>query len=143
MKSKSAARGATLDQVARAAGIDPDGLQATVTAHNDAIDAGTEDPAGKPADFCRRIDRGPFTLLDISVRPNVLLPTPMLTLGGVRVAEDTGAVVDADGAPIPGLYSAGRTAIGIASRSYVSGLSIADCVFAGRRAGSAVIADPR
>ena len=54
----------------------------------------------------------------------------------MRVAEDTGAVVDADGTPIPGLYSAGRTAIGIASRSYVSGLSIADCVFAGRRAGA-------
>lgn len=131
-----AVRGATLAEVARAAGIDAEGLQATVTAHNDAIDSGSEDPAGKPADFCRRIDQGPFTLMDISVRPNVLRPTPMLTLGGVRVCEDTGAVVDADGDPIPGLYSAGRTAIGIASRSYVSGLSIADCVFAGRRAGA-------
>ncbi|MGV0748800.1 FAD-binding protein [Mycolicibacter minnesotensis] len=131
-----AVRGATLAEVARAAGVDAEGLQATVTAHNDAIDSGSEDPAGKPADFCRRIDQGPFTLMDISVRPNVLRPTPMLTLGGVRVCEDTGAVVDADGDPIPGLYSAGRTAIGIASRSYVSGLSIADCVFAGRRAGA-------
>ncbi|ORW67364.1 FAD-binding protein [Mycolicibacter senuensis] len=131
-----AVRGKTLTDVARAAGIDPAGLQATVDAHNDAIDAGRQDPAGKPAEFCRRIDKAPFTLLDISVRPNVLLPTPMLTLGGVRVAEDTGAVVDAEGGPIPGLYSAGRTAIGVASRSYVSGLSIADCVFAGRRAGA-------
>jgi 3-oxo-5alpha-steroid 4-dehydrogenase len=78
--------------------------------------------------------------LDISVRPNVLLPTPMLTLGGVRIDEDTGAVLDADSTPIPGLYSAGRTAIGVASRSYVSGLSIADCVFAGRRAGAAAAA---
>lgn len=135
-----AKRGKTLADAARSAGIDPEGLQATVAAHNDAIDSGTEDPVGKHADFRRRIDQGPFTLLDISVRPNVLLPTPMLTLGGVRVAEDTGAVVDADGLPIPGLYSAGRTAIGIASRSYVSGLSIADCVFAGRRAGASAAA---
>lgn len=133
-------RGATLAEVADAAGIDAAGLQATVTAHNDAIDAGAPDPVGKPADFCRRIDKAPFTLMDISVRPNALLPTPMLTLGGVRVDEGTGAVVDADGRAIPGLYSAGRTAIGIASRSYVSGLSIADCVFAGRRAGAAVAA---
>jgi 3-oxo-5alpha-steroid 4-dehydrogenase len=66
----------------------------------------------------------------------------MLTLGGVRVAEDPGAVITADGTPIPGLYSAGRTAIGIASRSYVSGLSIADCVFAGRRAGAAAAGRP-
>ncbi|MGV0626290.1 FAD-binding protein [Mycolicibacter minnesotensis] len=131
-----AVRGATLAEAARAAGIDPEGLQATVTAHNDAIDSGTPDPAGKPDEFCRRIDQAPYSLMDISVRPNVLRPTPMLTLGGVRVAEDTGSVLDAAGAPIPGLYSAGRTAIGVASRSYVSGLSIADCVFAGRRAGA-------
>lgn len=137
-----AARGKTLADVARAAGIDPDGLQATVTAHNDAIDAGTADPVGKPDDFRRRIDKAPFTLMDISIRPNALHPTPMLTLGGVRVAEDTGAVLDASGSPIPGLYGAGRTAIGIASRSYVSGLSIADCVFAGRRAGASA-ADQR
>lgn len=138
----AAVRGATIAEVARAAGIDADGLQATVAAHNAAIDAGAPDPAGKPADFCRRIDQGPFTLMDISVRPNVLLPTPMLTLGGVRVSEDTGAVIDSDGNPIPGLYSAGRTAIGIASNSYVSGLSIADCVFAGRRAGASAAAQP-
>ncbi len=33
------------------------------------------------------------------------------------------------------LYAAGRTAVGICSNSYVSGLSLADCVFSGRRAG--------
>jgi 3-oxo-5alpha-steroid 4-dehydrogenase len=137
-----AARGRTLAEAAGAACIYRFGLRAAVGANTDAIDSGTEDPAGKPAEFCRRIDKAPFTLLDISVRPNVLLPTPMLTLGGVRVAEDTGAVITADGTPIPGLYSAGRTAIGIASRSYVSGLSIADCVFAGRRAGAAAAGRP-
>ena len=31
--------------------------------------------------------------------------------------------------------AAGRTAVGIPSRSYVSGLSIADCIYSGRRAG--------
>lgn len=132
----AAARGKTLRAVAQAAGVDPDGLIATVAAHNDAIDSGATDPAGKPSEFCRRIERTPFTLLNISVRPNLLNPTPMLTLGGVRVAEDTGAVVNGSGEPIPGLFSAGRTAIGVCSQSYVSGLSIADCVFAGRRAGA-------
>ncbi|MCB0929169.1 MAG: FAD-binding protein [Mycobacterium sp.] len=132
----------SLADAARAAGIDADGLIATVDEYNRAIDTGAPDPAGKAAEFCRRIDRGPFTLLDVSVRPNPLYPTPMLTLGGVRVCEDTGAVLDADGAPIPGLFSAGRTAIGICSESYVSGLSIADCVFAGRRAGASAAAEP-
>ena len=37
-----------------------------------------------------------------------------------------------------GLYAAGRTALGIPSHLYISGLSLADCVFSGRRAGAAV-----
>jgi len=36
-------------------------------------------------------------------------------LGGLKVDEHTGAVLDGHGQPIAGLYSAGRTAIGIAA----------------------------
>lgn len=128
-------KASSLREVAKAAGIDPDGLVATVEAHNAAIDNGTADPVGKPPEFVRRISQAPYTLLNISIRPSLMNPTPMLTLGGVRVDEDTGAVVTESGAPIPGLFSAGRTAIGVCSNSYVSGLSLADCVFSGRRAG--------
>jgi 3-oxo-5alpha-steroid 4-dehydrogenase len=59
----------------------------------------------------------------------------MLTLGGLVVAEGTGQVRRPDGTAVPGLYAAGRSAAGLCSRSYVSGLSLADCVFSGRRAG--------
>jgi 3-oxo-5alpha-steroid 4-dehydrogenase len=69
------------------------------------------------------------------VRPRLAYPAPMLTLGGLVVDESTGAVRRADGSTVEGLYAAGRTAVGICSRSYVSGLSLADCVFSGRRAG--------
>ena len=58
-----------------------------------------------------------------------------ITLGGLRVDEDSGTVLRADGSPIRGLHAAGRTALGIASNHYVSGLSLADCVWSGRRAG--------
>lgn len=136
LMSLDSVRRASLHEVAQAAGVDPEGLLATVTAHNDAIDNGTPDPAGKPAEFVRRISQPPFTLLNISVRPSLLNPTPMLTLGGIRVDEDTGAVLNGAGERIPGLFSAGRTATGICSNSYVSGLSLSDCVFAGRRAGT-------
>lgn len=136
-------KGVSVRDVARLAGLDPDGLQATVDAHNDAIDGGTADPVGKPADFVRRISEPPFTLLNISIRPNLFNPTPMLTLGGIRVDEGTGAVLDESGAAIPGLFSAGRTATGICSNSYVSGLSLSDCVYAGRRAGKHAAADQR
>jgi 3-oxo-5alpha-steroid 4-dehydrogenase len=122
--------GTTLDEVAGKAGIDAAGLRASVEAYH-----GGEDPMGKPAEFARRLENPPFSLIDISVRPNLGYPTPMLTLGGLLVDEDTGAVRSAAGEPIAGLYAAGRTAVGICSRSYVSGLSLADCVFSGRRAG--------
>jgi 3-oxo-5alpha-steroid 4-dehydrogenase len=59
----------------------------------------------------------------------------MLTLGGLLVDQQTGQVQRPDESPIAGLYAAGRTAVGICSNSYVSGLSLADCVFSGRRAG--------
>lgn len=131
-----AATAPSLREVAKAAGVDPDGLVATVEAHNNAIDTGAADPVGKPAEFVRRISQPPFTLLNISVRPSLLNPTPMLTLGGIRIDERSGAVVDQSGKPIPGLFSAGRTAAGICSNSYVSGLSLADCIFSGRRAGT-------
>jgi 3-oxo-5alpha-steroid 4-dehydrogenase len=121
----------SLEGVARKAGIDPGGLAASVEAARSGAD-----PTGKPAEFARPLDRPPYSLIDVSIRPNIGYPCPMLTLGGLVVDEETGAVRAASGVPIRGLYAAGRTAVGICSRSYVSGLSLADCVFSGRRAGA-------
>jgi 3-oxo-5alpha-steroid 4-dehydrogenase len=128
-------RGPSVAKVAARAGIDPAGLAATLAAHNGAAAAGEPDPAGKPADVVTLLDRPPFSLIDLSVRPRPAYPAPMLTLGGLVVAEETGQVRRADGTVIEGLYAAGRSAVGLCSRSYVSGLSLADCVYSGRRAG--------
>jgi 3-oxo-5alpha-steroid 4-dehydrogenase len=125
----------TVAGVAARAGIDPAGLAATLAAYNAAAAAGQADPAGKPAELVKVQDRPPFSLIDCSVRPRLAYPAPMLTLGGLVVAEQTGQVRRPDGSAVPGLYAAGRSAAGLCSRSYVSGLSLADCVFSGRRAG--------
>jgi 3-oxo-5alpha-steroid 4-dehydrogenase len=77
----------------------------------------------------------PYSLIDVSVRSSVSFPCPTMTLGGLVVDERTGQVLREDGSAVPRLYAAGRTAAGICSSSYVSGLSIADCVYSGRRAG--------
>ncbi|MGN6681735.1 MAG: FAD-binding protein [Streptosporangiaceae bacterium] len=129
------ARGSSVADVAAKAGVDGAGLAATLAASNLAATSGEPDPAGKPADVVTKLDRPPFNLIDLSIRPRPAYPAPMLTLGGLAVAEDTGQVLRADGTPIAGLYAAGRTAVGICSSSYVSGLSLADCVYSGRRAG--------
>ena len=110
----------TLDEVARRAGIDPAALRSTVDEHGG-------------------LGAGPYSLIDCSSRPRLGYPCPMLTLGGLRVEESTGAVLSAAGASISGLFAAGRNAIGVCSNSYVSGLSLADCVFSGRRAGRSAV----
>jgi 3-oxo-5alpha-steroid 4-dehydrogenase len=49
----------------------------------------------------------------------------------------TGQVVNVDGAPIVGLYAAGRTACGLPrwGEGYSSGMSLGDSTFFGRQAG--------
>ena len=134
--SFGAVRATTVAGVAARAGVDPDGLAATLAASNAAArDPAAPDPAGKPAAMRRPQDQPPYYLIDCSVRPRLFYPAPVLTLGGLAVAPGSGQVLRPDGSPVGGLYAAGRTAAGLCSRSYVSGLSLADCIFSGRRAG--------
>ena len=80
---------------------------------------------------------GPYYAIDCSLDSKRHL-CAVMTLGGLSVDERTGQVRSEDGGIVPGLYAAGRNAVGICSRQYVSGLSIADCVYSGRRAGRAL-----
>ena len=134
--STGAVHAPTVPDVAARAGVDPDGLAATLADYNTAArDPARPDPAGKPAAARQPQDQPPYYLIDCSVRPRPFYPAPVLTLGGLVVAPGSGQVLRADGSAVDGLYAAGRTAAGLCSRSYVSGLSLADCVFSGRRAG--------
>lgn len=139
-------KAATLPALAGKLGVSASGLAATVDAYNEAIASGGEDPAHKAPELCAPIVNPPFYGIDISVRPSLTYPVPGLTLGGLQVDGETGLVLDSEGRPLSGLYAAGRTAVGVCSNSYVSGLALADCVFSGRRAGthaaSSETADP-
>lgn len=81
------------------------------------------------------IEQGPYCAVDMSIDAT-FAPLPVLTLGGLKVDETSGEVLRDDGQAIAGLYAAGRTAVGVCSNIYVSGLSAADCVFSGRRAAA-------
>lgn len=123
----------TLADLAKRIKADPDTLQATVDQYNQ-IAAGTiDDPFGKDQSECLPIGDGPYHAIDMSAGRGGV--TPCITLGGLVVDEQTGVVQDHDGTPIAGLYAAGRSAVGIASNTYLSGLSLADGLFSGRRAG--------
>lgn len=124
----------TVDLLAEACNMNPERLRATIETYNEAARGNAEDPFGKPTEMMQALEQAPYYAMDVSA-DSKLYPCPMITFGGLSVDEKTGAVKGADGSIIHGLYAAGRTAVGIASNSYVSGLSIADCVFSGRRAG--------
>ncbi len=133
----------TLGELAARIGVPADALAATVGAYNDGVATGAGDPAHKALELCTPLQVGPFYAIDISIRNSRAFPAPGLTLGGLRVDEETGEVLTADDTAVPGLHAAGRTAIGICSNSYVSGLSLADGVFSGRRAGAHAAASSR
>lgn len=129
-------KASTLAELAAKNGIDPAGLRRTVDDYNRGISSGAGDPAHKEPELCPPLLTPPFFSINISADSSMFYPIPGLTLGGLVVDEDTGEVAHRNGGTVAGLYAAGRTAIGICSNSYVSGLSIADCIFSGRRAGA-------
>jgi len=124
----------SLPRLATLIGVDGATLQRTIDSYNAAARGDCPDEFGKTTADCAAIIEPPFMAIDVGLAAR-LLPCPTLTLGGLVVDEDSGVVLRPDGSAVAGLYAAGRTAIGVSSGMYVSGLSIADGVFSGRRAG--------
>lgn len=133
---KVAIKGKSVADLAKKLRMDATVLQLQFDRANAAARGETEDPLGKSQDMRHEFKGGSLFAIDISISQK-MFPLAVLSLGGLKVNEDNGAVIDGAGYDIPGLYAAGRTAIGVASSRYVSGLSLADCVFSGRRAGKA------
>lgn len=123
----------TLDALADKIGFDRDTLRRTVDSYNTYARGEQPDPLEKRPDEMARIGEGPYYAIDASIDSR-LLPMATMTVGGLKVDEGSGVVLDAGGKAIPGLYAAGRNAVGICSNIYVSGLSYADCIYSGRRA---------
>ena len=120
-----------IQALARQCGCSIERMEKTLAEYNDATRKGEADAFGKEE---RSVLSPPYYVVQASAG-QWTWPLMMLTLGGLRVDEKTGAVKGETGNPIPGLYAAGRAAVGLCSENYVSGLSIADCVYSGRRAG--------
>lgn len=133
---KVAIKGKSIEDLAQKIGADAAILQRDFDAANAAARGECDDAFGKSRDMRHELKAGPLFAIDISISQK-MFPLAVLSLGGLQLNEDNGAVTDSAGRDIPGLYAAGRAAIGVASSRYVSGLSLADCVFSGRRAGRA------
>jgi 3-oxo-5alpha-steroid 4-dehydrogenase len=123
----------TLGELAAKIGVPRAALEATVAEYDECARSGGPDPMGKPAALFLPLGPGPYAAVPCHL-DSLLFPAPCITLGGLDV-DDHQRVLRTDGTVIGGLYAAGRCAAGVTSRSYVSGLSLADCVFSGRTAG--------
>ncbi len=126
----------TLDELAKKINVPVEQLKTSVIEYNMGILNGDGDPARKTPAYCAPIQDGPFYAIDISIKNVPVFPAPGLSLGGLVVNEETGQLLTEAGETIPNVYAAGRSAVGICSNGYISGLSLADGVFSGRRAGS-------
>lgn len=132
-----ATRADTIEELAHKLGMPEAALRASIEEHNRLVTSGEPDRFGRGNEYRRPIVQAPFHALNQSynVKTN---PVPGITLGGIAVDETTNQALDGQGQPIAGLYAIGRSAVGICSENYVSGLSLADCIWSGWQAAQAV-----
>lgn len=123
---------ASITELAARTGIDRVGLEATLRAYNDAVSRG-HDPLGRK--HLPRPIAGPV-FYAIKCCGMVLR-----TAGGLVVDEDL-RVLDARGAPIPGLHVAGEIIGGgtLSGAGYVGGMSVTPALGFGRWLGETILA---
>lgn len=135
----------TVTELAEELGLPAGALEATVELYNTHAAHGQDPVFHKRPEFVRPL-APPYAAID----PKRCFRTPeqgrgsgaaVFTLGGLHTTID-GHVLDLDGRPIPGLFAAGRATSGLASWGYVSGTSLGDGTYFGRRAGRSAAARP-
>lgn len=136
----------SLSDLAKQAGIDPEGLERTIADYNAATRPGTFDPSLKDdlattgleppkSNWAQPLDQPPY--LAFAVTCGITF-----TFGGLHI--DTAArVLDTDRTPIPGLFAAGETVGGLFAHNYPGGSGLAAGAVFGRRAGAGAAAHPR
>jgi 3-oxo-5alpha-steroid 4-dehydrogenase len=117
----------TVEELEAEMGLPAGSLQSTVDLYNRHAAEGSDPVLGKKSEWVKPIV-GPFAAIDLRGR------TGGFTLGGLKTTVDS-EVLHVSGAPIPGLFAAGRCTSGVCAGGYASGTSLGDGSFFGRRAG--------
>ncbi|MFL6837893.1 MAG: FAD-dependent oxidoreductase [Bradyrhizobium sp.] len=142
-------RGATLAELAAQAGIDPNGLEATVAEFNKAAAEGRDPAFGKGSRAYNRyqgdalhgpnpcvapIEHGPFYAIKVVIGD-------LGTYAGIRTDEHARAL-DADGRPIAGLYAVGNDMASIMGGNYPgAGITLGPALTFGYIAGEHIAGD--
>ena len=124
----------TVEELARDLGVPEAALAQTVADYNAHAARGEDPEFGKLPPFVQPLVP-PLGAIDLGMARGAIYAT--FTLGGLHADVD-GRVLAADGSAIPGLFAVGRASASLAAGGYVSGISLGDGTFFGRRAGAAV-----
>ncbi len=128
-----AGTGETWEEVERELEMPEGTLSATMHFYNRHAREGQDPLFDKRPPILTPLDQGPFVALELDFHASYF---SFFTLGGLSTSI-RGEVLDRAGAPIPGLFAAGRCTSGLPAwgHGYSSGMSLADCTFFGRQAG--------
>ena len=122
--------GSTLPELADAAGLPLEALEATMIRYAGQQKAGVDEDFGRSAtEMTAALQTPPFYAVRVK-------PAIHHTMGGLRVNTGT-QVLKADGTPIPGLYAAGEVTGGLHGANRLGGNGVADIVVNGKLAGEA------
>lgn len=124
--------GETIEDLAVAAGMNPEILANTISKFNNYATTGVDIEHDRAASSMAPITEGPFYAVEV-------IPMMLNTQGGPRRNENA-EILDTDGNPIPHLYSAGELG-GITSNQYQGGSNIAECFIFGKIAGKNAAAE--
>lgn len=119
-------QGDTYEALAEAMEVDPDAFAQTMDTWNQCV-AAKQDDAFSRTSFANALDTAPFYAIKIA-------PGVHHTMGGLKINENT-EVLDAQDAPIPGLFAAGEVTGGVHGANRLGGNAVADIIVFGRIAG--------
>ena len=123
-------KGETIEELAKAMGVDPATLQATIDEYNAGVDA-NKDKYGKTP--MHKIDTAPYYA-------NLRTPVVHHTMGGVKI-NTSAQVINEAGEIIPGLYAAGEVTGDIHGTNRVGANALTDIIVFGRIAGQTAAAN--
>ncbi|MDX2274558.1 MAG: FAD-dependent oxidoreductase [Hyphomonadaceae bacterium] len=127
------ATGDTWEEVESELGMPAGSLSSTMKTYNKYALEGEDPIYHKRLPWLKALTAAPFAAIELNFSQSFF---SFFTLGGLSTLP-TGEVLDTAGAPIPGLFAAGRAACGLPrwGAGYSSGMSLADATFFGRMAG--------
>ena len=108
-------------------------LQSSVELYNRHARQGEDPVFHKRRDYVVPLVQPPYGALDCTTENSLYA---VFTLGGLRT-DAAGRALSPEGDVVPGLYAVGRSACGLATPGYSSGLSLGEGTFFGRRAARA------